>query len=339
MVAQIDQTYLRYNPSVLWPRLLAYAVFEGRPLTTRGQWLNPAILAGYQIWTRWPGHKPAKAPIMLYGQGRSGTTLLGRVLGLHPQLAFLNEPKALWHAAVGDDDLIGSYSQRPGRYTKTAYDATPRRAARARKAYRAIAALTRRPRILDKYPEQIFRDEMVRTIFPDARRIILLRDPYQTAASVSQWSARHATGAADWWGQDGRKWHLLCHQVLRHDAGLRSVHARLGNFTRQEDRAALEWLACARRAIMLAREAPDNLRIVRFEELCAAPVMTIRQLMKFSGLAQDDRVLTFARDHISGPKPYPTPQIDPAVCELIEQVRPVLDRFSANPHNPVEDVA
>lgn len=339
MVAQIDRTYLRYNPSVLWPRLLAYTLFEGRPLTTRGQWLNPAILAGYHVWTRWPGNARLKAPVMLYGQGRSGTTLLGKAMGLHPQLAFLNEPKALWHATVGDDDLIGSYSQRPGRYTKTAYDATPRRAKRTRKAYRAIAALSRRARILDKYPEQIFRDEMVRAIFPDARRIVLLRDPYQTAASVSQWSARNACSSTDWWGQDGRKWHLLCNQVLRHDAGLRSVHARLGGFTRQEDRAALEWLACARRAIVLVNEAPDNLHIVRFEKLCDAPVMTMRQLLKFAGLAQDDRVLTYARDHIAPPKPYPKPQIDPAICDLIEQVRPILSTLTTNPRQPIEDVA
>jgi len=339
MVAQLDKTYLKYNPAVIWPRLLSYFLFEGRPLTTKGQWLNPAILGGYHLWTRWPGHSAPSAPIMLYGQGRSGTTLLGRALGLHPDVAFLNEPKALWHMAVGHDDLIGSYTGQPGQFGKTAYEATPRRTARARNAYRAISALTRRPRILDKYPEQLFRDEMIRKIFPDARRVVLLRDPYQTAASIGQWSARHASGAADWWGKDGRKWQLLCDQILRHDAGLKSIHARLGSFTRQEDRAAVEWLACARRAITLTQEAPQHLQIISFEGLCAAPVMTLRHIMRASGLSPDDRVLAFGRDQIKPPKIYNEPELDPAICDLIEQMRPRIAQLSLNPHKPFRDAA
>jgi hypothetical protein len=339
MVAQLDRTYIGYNPAAFWPRILSYALFEGRPLTTKGQWLNPLVLAGYKFWSRWPARTPVDAPIMLYGQGRSGTTLVGRALGLHRDVAFLNEPKALWHCATGDDDLIGTYSDRPGKFCKTAQDATPEKCRRLKSSYKCISALTGRARIVDKYPEQLFRDDFLLSVFPDARRVVLLRDPYQAAQSVANWSARHGSESSDWWGKDSRKWHLLCDQVLRRDQGLRAAHARLGSFTRQEDRAALEWLACARRAIQLIRQDPDRVQIVLFDTLCQQPVHTMRSVLAFCNLPPDDRVLAFARDQISPPKAYETPQLDPVIRDLIEQTLPEINRLQLDPKTRTRNVA
>ena len=42
--------------------------------------------------------------------------ILGKILSVHKQVAFLNEPKALWFFANKEDDLIGSYSKSKGRY-------------------------------------------------------------------------------------------------------------------------------------------------------------------------------------------------------------------------------
>ena len=59
---------------------------------------------------------PKNHPIFIVGTGRSGTTILGKILSVHKQVAFLNEPKALWFFANKEDDLIGSYSKSKGRY-------------------------------------------------------------------------------------------------------------------------------------------------------------------------------------------------------------------------------
>ena len=104
MVAQIDTKFIRARPWKLWSRLLAYALFEGRPLTTRGRWINPLVFAGYRLWSVLPLRKRDLRPIFVMGVGRSGTTVLGTILALHPDVGYLNEPKALWHAALGDDD-------------------------------------------------------------------------------------------------------------------------------------------------------------------------------------------------------------------------------------------
>jgi hypothetical protein len=36
---------------------------------------------------------PLTRPVFIVGCGRSGTTILGEMLGRHPQLAYLNEPR------------------------------------------------------------------------------------------------------------------------------------------------------------------------------------------------------------------------------------------------------
>ena len=109
MIAQLDADFIRARPAKLWPRLLAYFLFEGRPLTTKGRWINPLVFLGYRLWPLLPAKVRTPAPILILGAGRSGTTVLGKVLGLHKDAGFLNEPKALWQAALGDDDLIAAH--------------------------------------------------------------------------------------------------------------------------------------------------------------------------------------------------------------------------------------
>lgn len=140
MVAQIDANFIRARPWKIWSRLLAYALFEGRPLTTRGRWINPLVFAGYRLWAVLPLKRRDLRPIFVMGVGRSGTTVLGTILALHRDVGYLNEPKALWHAALGDDDLIGSYSAVPGRYKMSGVDGHNGRSVRLRRFYRAFLA-------------------------------------------------------------------------------------------------------------------------------------------------------------------------------------------------------
>ncbi len=217
MVAQIDATFVRARPWKVWPRLLAYVLFEGRPLTTRGRWINPLVFAGYRLWSALPLHHRELRPIFILGVGRSGTTILGTILALHRDVGYLNEPKALWQAALGDDDLIGSYSERPGRYRMTRADAGENVVRRLHRYYRAFLWLSRSRRIVDKYPELLFRNAMIDAAFPGARKILLLRDGADTCQSIKAWSEGLSRGDIDWWGRDRRKWHLVEQPGVSHE--------------------------------------------------------------------------------------------------------------------------
>lgn len=305
MPAQLDCALLALRPSKALERLFAWSLVEGRPLTTRGRWLNPLVLALARLATHAPVGARSARPIFVLGTGRSGTTWVARALGLHRTLSFLNEPKALWHVVRPDQDVLGSYARGPGRLVLGAADATPEQARRARALHGTFAFLTRGERVLDKYPELLFRVPFLRALFPEASFVVVLREGWATAHSVARWSARHARGAgaarADWWGRGDRKWTALVDELVPREADLAPHLAELRALDAEPARAALEWTVSLRWAARMAGE-PD-VTLVRLEELARAPEEGFTQLLARCGLTPEAAVLAYARRTAQQPAP------------------------------------
>lgn len=298
MPAQLDRAYLAARPTKALERFLAAALFEGRPLTARARWLNPLVFAGLAATRSLPPLAPVRAPLYVIGTGRSGTTWLGKVLSLHREIGFLNEPKALWHAAIPDEDLLGSYTRVPARLFLDERDATPRAAQALARGYGAFLRFTRSRRVLDKYPELVFRVDCVRALFPDARFLLLVRSGADTCRSVAAWSARHATRSAgethDWWGVERRKFRILVEQGAAREPDLAGHGAALLALTRPEDMAALEWILAMRAGFAARERHPERVLVVPYEELVARPRPTVARVLDFAVLASDERVLAYA---------------------------------------------
>jgi len=304
VIAQLDRHALRIAPGKAWTRLVAYAFFEGRPLTTRGRWINPLVFGLGALWRCLPELRVPAQPLYIVGAGRSGTTLLGLLLGLHGEVGFLNEPKAAWHAALPDEDLIGSYSDGPARVRFDERDATDAARRALRRSYGAFLRLGGARRVLDKYPELVHRVALVRALFPDARFLWLARNGWDACRSVERWSREHGrhrghrkaggSRVEDWWGRDGRKWQALVRELVPLEPDLAPAAAALERLTRQEDRAALEWVL-AMRAGQRARAAwPAAVELVRYEDLARDPAPTLARVFAFAGLAPEERVLAYA---------------------------------------------
>ena len=139
-------------------RLMSYAFFEGRPVTTKGRWINPLVFSILKAaTTNNSGYKSVEKPIFILGTGRSGTTILGIVLSMHREVGYLNEPKAIWHLIHPHEDIIGNYSQTDAKYRLTGEEATDEMRQRALQMFGAYLTVTRSQRLVDKYPELIFR--------------------------------------------------------------------------------------------------------------------------------------------------------------------------------------
>ena len=254
-------------------------MFEGRPLTTRGRWWNPVVFRNLRLAARGKGGKVDR-PVFIVGMGRSGTTLLGRVLAAHPHVGFLNEPKAMWHVIRDDEDVIGSYPKLPGRLYLDRADAGDAVARRAHSLYAWYLTASRSRRLVDKYPELIFRHEFVRAIFPDARFLIAIREPFAALESVARWSVSHERDGVDWWGLDDLKWRILWSEGV---AGrpANSDLAELG-LSAEEDgrvRAAVEWLVTAREAIELMDRDPAASPVLH-ERLAGEPRAETRRILR-----------------------------------------------------------
>lgn len=306
MIAQMDSTYIKMRPTKMVSRLISYALFEGRPVTTRGQWINPLIFAHFAIEKLLPQLRKVKKPLFILGTGRSGTTILGVVLSMHRDVGFLNEPKALWHAIYPDEDVIGSYSRGKVRYRLGQGDASHEVTRHAHRLYGAYLRTVFSPRFVDKYPELIFRVPFVREIFPDARFIFLVRNGWDTCASIEKWSQRNSivqkSEVHDWWGVDQRKWKLMQKELVADDPYFAAVKETITGLDRHTDMAVVEWIVTMREGIRRMGENGDCMRLVRYEDLVIDPRTTLQRIAEFAELEHDEIFLRYG-DAVLRPAP------------------------------------
>ena len=299
MIAQLSSNYIKTRPSKALTRLISYAFFEGRPATTKGRWINPCVLYLLKsISYSKRQFRIVEKPIFILGIGRSGTTILGLVLSMHKDVGYLNEPKAIWHLIHPKEDVIGSYSRDEGLYRLTSEDANQDMCHQANQIFGAYLSSTFSRRVVDKYPELIFRVDFVKALFPDALFILLTRNGWDTCQSIASWSERNGVYGRDeihdWWGVNNRKWHLVLEQLVNTDAELQHVAAEIREIDQHLDKAVVEWVVTMREGLRLLDSASDSIFTVRFEELTSKSDTLLPQLCEFCDLDMDKTFLDYA---------------------------------------------
>ena len=284
------------HPRRIWPRLCAYLFFEGRPLTTRGRFINPFVFLFFNFLMKLPGPRQVCSPAFIVGMGRSGTTALGVALSTQKNISFLNEAKAVWAFAVPEEDLIGSYNMQPARYRLTASDITETASAKLRTLYSTFLNLTSGSILLEKYPELIFRLDYILEIFPDAKFLFLSRNGQDCCASVRSWSTQHgensASYTADWWGINGRKWSYLVDQLVVEHEDLAPYRSELTSLEDQAAMAAVEWIVSMREGLKLLAAGHKSVLHIAYEALCEHPEACLEQISSFLGLTPSQREAT-----------------------------------------------
>lgn len=312
MLAQLDKKYIKTRPLKVWNRLVSYGLFEGRPVTTKGQWINPIVFSIFKLWNILPQLKKVKHPVFIIGTGRSGTTLLGIVLSMHKQISFLNEPKALWHAIYKKEDIIGSYSEGAASYTLSEKEVNDKIKKRAHRLFGAYLTLSGGERVFDKYPELMFRIPFVKEIFPDAKFLFITRNGVDTLQSIDKWSERLGKETQeethDWWGVGDRKWKLLCSQVVSQSNLLKENVEEITKFTNHKHRATVEWIVTMEQGLQVLEQYPEAIFSFKYEDFLAAPTAVLQKIMDFTGLRQDDKMLTYGKEVIG--KPAPKKEVD-----------------------------
>ena len=299
MIAQLNKEYINTRPTKFFSRLMSYFFFEGRPLTTKGQWINPFLFFGYRIICFLPQLKKTKSPIFIVGTGRSGSTLLGIILSMHKDAAYLNEPKALWHFANDKEDLIGNYTQGKAFYKLKETDATSRAASVMKKLYGFYLTSVFSKRVVDKYPELIFRIDYIKKIFPDARILFLQRNGFQTAVSTAQWiednREKKNNETHDWWGANNRKWNLLVEQVVSESKLLNQHIEKIKKIKNQVEKAAVEWIVTMEEGIDFQKKYPESVLPVKYEVLISNPELVLSKIFSFCDLASDVKCIQYAK--------------------------------------------
>jgi len=333
MIAQLSKEYINAKPSKVFSRLISYFFFEGRPATTKGRWFNPVTFMSLRSASKTRHLPGAESPVFITGTGRSGSTILGLVLSMHHDAGFLNEPKALWYHVNHADDLIGSYSEEPARYIMNASNASEKMAMSVKSIYSSFLKLSGSSRIIDKFPEMIFRIDYLNKIFENPRYIFLYRNAMETIASTAIWSNTHrdAQKQEDWWGVNNRKWNLLVEQVVPFDEYLSQDAATIATFTNQSDRAAVEWIVTMNQGLKMYSAYPDRVFPLNYEDLCKRKEQVLQQICDFTGLSYDAVFFKFGKQIIRESKAINHIKLHPL---LLEPISLLTKRLEHKNHSP-----
>ncbi|MEM8557118.1 MAG: sulfotransferase [Bacteroidota bacterium] len=322
MPAQLSKRYVRTRPTKALSRLVSWALVEGRPLTTRGRWINPLVFGLQRVALALPAVRAVERPIFIIGTGRSGTTLLGTVLSMHRSVAFLNEPKALWHRIHPEEDVIGSYASGPARFYLDAEEATPARVRKAHHLFGAYLTAVRGQRLLDKYPELVFRVAFVRALFPDAQFVFLVRNGWDACRSIQDWSTRLGVESGnevhDWWGRDDRKWHHLLDYAAEQAPDLAAAVPALRSVGDHRQRAALEWALAMQAGLDAQDRLPNQVHLVRYEDLTASPQATLAALFQTLALPDDAVCRAFAKQEVRPGRAHEPFVLMPEVARIFQ---------------------
>ena len=115
-----------------------------------------------------------KPPIILFGNFRSGTTMLHKLISLHPDVVPLYEPVGLWLSA----DPKRSHDE----FEEN--DATDKVKRYIRNKFLSYQQQHGNRIIVEKTPHNILRIPYVRAIFPEARFLYIVRNPLSFVSSV-----------------------------------------------------------------------------------------------------------------------------------------------------------
>jgi hypothetical protein len=238
-------------------------------------------------------------------------------------VGFLNEPKALWHSVFPEEDVIGSYTRGPARYRLDETHAGQQVIDNAHRLFGAYLRAVMSKRVVDKYPELVFRVPFVKCIFPDAKFLFLVRNGWDTCASIDKWSRRLGVEDAgethDWWGADNRKWHLMIDELIAPDPMFAGLTEHIRSLSDHSNMAAVEWIVTMQEGLRRQKADPGSVHMIRYEDMVERPDDELGQVLQFCGLQADPVFMDYAKKTLR-PAPMHEPfELDEKVAPLFEQ--------------------
>jgi hypothetical protein len=245
---------------------------------------------------------PVRQPIFIIGPGRSGTTLLYKLLSVHPETAWFSNysnkiPGIRWMPVFNrflDVPFLGDYLKR-SILLKNKFQGKMRlKPSEAGNIYHRICGFEKRKRLTardyNKRQADLFREEIRRhlrytgrrrfvtkqtccndwlglidRIFPDAKFIHIIRDGRAVVHSLTR---------VRWWPNVYLRWLGKTAGELIRESGYSGVEL-----------AAEHWVRQINEILRFAPRVPGRYLEIRYEELCLALKPQMERIIAFCGLS------------------------------------------------------
>jgi hypothetical protein len=255
----------------------------------------------------WRQPRPVIAPIFMVGSPRSGTTVLGNILGHHEDLLHLSEALPIWYRVTPDFsefDFHWEGDQLYGRIYMDERDVTAEAQAALEEDFGRMLRLSGKPRLFEKMPLNLFRVRWLNALWPDARFVQVVRDPFSTTASKTQcWPSideRQHPGVA-----------IRKRMYARLRPGLVDL---LDSVQTTYEWYLLEWRYYTEEGERLAAALPGRYHAIRLEDAQRQPESVLAAVCDFAGLRFTNRLRRAYRVMLDRRVRLARPQIDVRRC-------------------------
>jgi hypothetical protein len=276
-----------------------------------------------------------KPPIILFGNTRSGTTIVQKVVSTHPDIVQWYEPRTLW--------LYADPGRRHDEFDES--DATDQVKRYIRNQFLKFQKQHGNRVVMEKTPANILKIPYVRAIFPEATYLFIVRNPFSFISSVEKKWQRPVSSkgivrrlkstpitqlhhyAGRLIGDRFNKW-ILRRKYLSlwgpRYKGLEQdlkTHDLLTVIARQ-------WAACSRKAEKdLALFDDGQVLRLRYEDFVIDPISDLERICTHCGLEMTDAMVRAAKEWVKPDRQLKWQRFDPRdLARIIPEISDEMGR-------------
>tara|TARA_Y100001968_G_C19421042_1_gene751761 strand:+ start:1214 stop:2047 length:834 start_codon:yes stop_codon:yes gene_type:complete len=216
------------------------------------------------------------SPVFIIACGRSGTTILGETLSLHPKIKYLNERRDLWHKAYSNFDIWNKNTQNPKIFANEK-DIVSKQNNILQDLFFREQVLGSATILLEKLPINNFRLNFLNASFPNARYIYLTRNGLEVSKSIEKKIVKN-----NWY--TGSKYNLL------------KKYAMLNNIdfspTNNFEKGLWEWKLSITESNNFFKKMNQNKFIhLSYQDLIENPNNNLEKIFHFLEIEKDENLI------------------------------------------------